>query len=183
MESMKRQFILACLCWGILAATTAMLAVCPAQAAAARNPIIHADVPDIAMIRVGDTYYMSSTTMHMSPGLPIMKSKDLVNWELVGYAYDTLEDNDALNLAKRQERLRPRVMGQQPALPPGHVLSSRRFPAPPARRYIYTTKDIEKGPWTGNTPSGPRCTITRCSSTTTAAFTCSTAAAICGWSN
>lgn len=53
----------------------------------AQNPIIQADVPDIAMIRVGDTYYMSSTTMHMSPGLPIMKSKDLVNWELVSYAY------------------------------------------------------------------------------------------------
>ncbi|NMB05921.1 MAG: glycosyl hydrolase 43 family protein, partial [Bacteroidales bacterium] len=43
----------------------------------ATNPIIWADVPDVAMVRVGDTYYMSSTTMHMSPGLPIMKSKDL----------------------------------------------------------------------------------------------------------
>lgn len=50
------------------------------------------------MIRVGDTYYMSSTTMHLSPGLPIMKSKDLANWQLIGYAYDTLGDNDALTL-------------------------------------------------------------------------------------
>jgi beta-xylosidase len=40
----------------------------------ARNPILHADVPDIAVIRVGDTYYMSSSTMHLSPGLPIMMS-------------------------------------------------------------------------------------------------------------
>jgi beta-xylosidase len=40
------------------------------QAEPARNPIIWADVPDVAVIRVGDTYYMSSTTMHMSPGLP-----------------------------------------------------------------------------------------------------------------
>ncbi|MDT0687753.1 hypothetical protein [Autumnicola psychrophila] len=39
----------------------------------AQNPIIHADVPDMSMIRVGDSYYMSSTTMHMSPGLPIIK--------------------------------------------------------------------------------------------------------------
>lgn len=39
------------------------------------NPVIWADVPDMAMVRVGDTYYMGSTTMHMSPGLPIMKSK------------------------------------------------------------------------------------------------------------
>lgn len=68
------------------------------QAEQARNPIVWADIPDPSIIRVGDIYYMSSTTMHMSPGLPIMKSKDLVNWDLVGYAYDTLGDNDALNL-------------------------------------------------------------------------------------
>lgn len=39
----------------------------------------------IAVIRVGTVYYMSSTTMHMGPGLPIVKSKDLVDWTLVGY--------------------------------------------------------------------------------------------------
>ena len=71
-------------------AMTTLLSVSATHAQQARNPIIWADVPDMAMIRVGDTYYMSSTTMHMSPGLPIMKSKDLVNWELVSYAYDTL---------------------------------------------------------------------------------------------
>ena len=49
----------------------------------ATNPIIFADVPDMSMIRVGSTYYMSSTTMHMNPGVPIMKSTDLVNWQLV----------------------------------------------------------------------------------------------------
>lgn len=58
------------------------------QSEQAINPVIHADVPDMSMIRVGDTYYMSSTTMHMAPGVPIMKSKDLVNWEIVNYAYD-----------------------------------------------------------------------------------------------
>jgi hypothetical protein len=68
------------------------------QAKQARNPVLWADVPDPAIIRVGRTYYMSSTTMHMSPGLPLMKSKDLVNWRLVSYAYDTLADNDALTL-------------------------------------------------------------------------------------
>ena len=61
-----------------------------AQAQKAHNPIIFADVPDVAMIRVGDTYYMASTTMHMNPGIPVMKSKDLVNWEIINYAYDTL---------------------------------------------------------------------------------------------
>src|SRR5690606_34364047 len=68
-----------------------------------RNPIIWADVPDPSTIRVGDTYYMSSTTMHMNPGVPIMKSKDLVNWEIVNYAYDILADNDVLSLRNGKE--------------------------------------------------------------------------------
>ena len=59
------------------------LGLCTNAQQQAHNPIIFADVPDISMMRVGDTYYMSSTTMHMSPGVPIMKSKDLVNWNLV----------------------------------------------------------------------------------------------------
>src|SRR6476620_12268008 len=75
-----------------------LVAFCAKPGAQAHNPIIHADVPDMSMILVGDTYYMSSTTMHMSPGVPIMKSKDLVNWQLVSYAYDTLVSNDQMNL-------------------------------------------------------------------------------------
>ncbi len=62
-----------------------------AQLNQAQNPVIWADVPDMSVIRVGDTYYMSSTTMHMTPGVPIMKSEDLVNWKLVSYAYDILD--------------------------------------------------------------------------------------------
>jgi len=50
------------------------------------------------MLRVGDTYYMSNTTMHMSPGLPIIKPKDLVNWQLVTYAYNILDTVEELNL-------------------------------------------------------------------------------------
>src|ERR1700759_5870044 len=69
------------------------------KAQSAQNPIVYADVPDMSMIRVGNSYYMSSTTMHMSPGLPIMKSTDLVNWKIVSYVYDVLDSNsDALNL-------------------------------------------------------------------------------------
>ena len=64
----------------------------------ATNPVIYADAPDMSMLRVGDTYYMSSTTMHMSPGVPIMKSNDLVNWKLVNYAYDTLANIPTMNL-------------------------------------------------------------------------------------
>jgi beta-xylosidase len=69
-----------------------------AQEKQAHNPILFADVPDMSIIRVGATYYMSSTTMHMSPGVPIMKSHDLVNWAIVNYVYDTLVSNDFMNL-------------------------------------------------------------------------------------
>ena len=51
------------------------------------NPVVYADVPDIDIIRVGNAYYMVSTTMHLSPGCPIMKSTDLVNWEIVNYVF------------------------------------------------------------------------------------------------
>ena len=62
------------------------------------NPVIYSDVPDLDVIRVEDNYYMVSTTMHLSPGMPIMKSKDLVNWEIVNYCYDILDDRDELSL-------------------------------------------------------------------------------------
>ena len=116
------------------------------EAQTAHNPIIFADVPDMAMIRVGNTYYMSSTTMHLSPGLPIMKSKDLVNWQLVSYAYDTLANVDALNLTNGKS-----TYGR------GSWASSLRyhngtyyvttFAQTTGKTYVYTTKDIEKGPW------------------------------------
>ena len=46
-----------------------------------QNPMLWADVPDPDVIRVGDTFYLVSTTMHLMPGAPVMKSKDLKNWE------------------------------------------------------------------------------------------------------
>ena len=67
-------------------------------ASTVNNPIIWADVPDDDIIRVGDTYYMVSTTMFFSPGAPIMKSKDLANWEICNYVFDTYANGDVQNL-------------------------------------------------------------------------------------
>ena len=55
------------------------------------NPITGMDFPDPDIIRVGDTYYMISTTMHFFPGGQILRSYDLINWEICSYIYDTLE--------------------------------------------------------------------------------------------
>ena len=62
------------------------------------NPMLWADCPDPDVIRVDDTFYMVSTTMHLMPGAPVMKSKDLKNWETVGYIFDRLTDSPKYDL-------------------------------------------------------------------------------------
>lgn len=49
------------------------------------NPMLWADVPDPDVIRVGEYFYMVTTTMHLMPGCPVMRSRDLVNWEVISY--------------------------------------------------------------------------------------------------
>lgn len=114
--------------------------------ALAENPIIHADVPDISVIRVGDTYYMSSTTMHMSPGVPIMKSTDLVNWELVSYAYDRLGENDALNMKNGKNAYGKGSWASSLRFHNGTFYVST-FSSTTGKTHIYYTKDIERGQW------------------------------------
>lgn len=112
----------------------------------ATNPIIHADVPDLSMIRVGDVYYMSSTTMHMSPGVPIMKSSDLVNWELVSYAYDRLGENDALNMENNKNAYGKGSWASSLRFHNGTFYVST-FSSTTGKTYIYYTQDIESGDW------------------------------------
>lgn len=55
------------------------------------NPLFHEEFEDPDIIRVGDDYYLAGTTMHMNPGVQLMHSRDLVNWELAGYCIDRLD--------------------------------------------------------------------------------------------
>jgi len=55
------------------------------------NPLLRSDFPDPDLIRVGETYYMVSTTMHFMPGAAILRSYDLRNWEIFSYVYQTLD--------------------------------------------------------------------------------------------
>lgn len=117
------------------------------QTGKATNPLIYADVPDMSMIRVGDTYYMSSTTMHMAPGVPIMKSKDLVNWELVGYAYDKLSDDvPSMNLDNGQNTYGRGSWASCIRYHNGTYYVST-FAQTTGKTHIFATTDIEKGPW------------------------------------
>jgi beta-xylosidase len=131
---------------GIVVILALATAPCLLIAQQAHNPIIYADVPDLSMIRVGDTYYMSSTTMHMSPGVPIMRSKDLVNWRLVNYAYDTLANIDAMNLTNGKSTYGKGSWASSLRYYDG-VFYVSTFAQTDGRTHIYSTKNIEKGPW------------------------------------
>ncbi len=56
------------------------------------------DYPDPDIIRVGDTYYMVTTTMYFMPGCEILRSYDLVHWEHLTYVYDTLDSTEEQRL-------------------------------------------------------------------------------------
>lgn len=112
----------------------------------AHNPIIWADVPDMSMIRVGDTYYMSSTTMHMNPGTPIMKSKNLVDWELASYAYNTLGDMDAYELKSGKNAYAGGTWASSLRYHNGMFYVST-FSNNSDLNYIFSTSDPDKTPW------------------------------------
>lgn len=57
-----------------------------------QNPIIYADYSDPDVVRVGDDFYMTASSFNCVPGLPILHSKDLVNWTIISYAIDRFPD-------------------------------------------------------------------------------------------
>lgn len=65
-----------------------------------KNPILYADYSDPDAIRVGDDYYMTASSFNCIPGLPILHSKDLVNWKLIGYALSKQKPLEVYNKAQ-----------------------------------------------------------------------------------
>lgn len=124
-----------------------------AQTSTIANPFIWADVPDDDIIRVGNTYYMVSTTMFFTPGAPIMKSTDLVSWEICNYVYDTYANGDVQNLANGKHDYAH-----------GQWATSLRYhdgyyyvffgSYGSGKSYIYKTRDIENGEWTRSEING-----------------------------
>jgi len=94
---MKRVVLFFALCAAVLTGV-AQNAAAEGQKIQVKNPFIWADVPDPDVIRVGDYYYLVSTTMHLFPGGPIMRSKDLVHWETVSYLFDAIKDTPRYDL-------------------------------------------------------------------------------------
>lgn len=110
-----------------------------------KNPILKCDYPDPDVIRCGDCYYMLSTTMHYFPGGAILRSYDLMNWELVNYLYDVLEDTEGARLADNRG-----IYGQgmwAPSLRCHNGVFYVCFVANDTHKtYLFYTEDIE-GTW------------------------------------
>lgn len=110
-----------------------------------KNPILKCDYPDPDVIRCGDCYYMLSTTMHYFPGGAILRSYDLINWELVNYLYDVLEDTKAARLADNRG-----IYGQGMWAPSLRFHNGTFYVCFVAndthKTYLFFTKDIE-GTW------------------------------------
>jgi beta-xylosidase len=67
------------------------------------NPLFYDEFSDPDLIRVGEDYYLTGTTMHSMPGLPVLHSRDLVNWKLLGYALDRLDIGPEFRLEDGKE--------------------------------------------------------------------------------
>lgn len=110
-------------------------------------PTLYTDVPDLDIIRNGENYYMVSTTMNMCPGVPVMKSTDLVHWQIVNYVYDTFENDDVTNLENGKNMY---SHGSWAASLKYDEVTGKYYVAFNSNDhgfYIYTTTDIENGTW------------------------------------
>ncbi|MDE5855896.1 MAG: glycoside hydrolase 43 family protein, partial [Anaeroplasmataceae bacterium] len=105
------------------------------------NPILFQDFSDPDVIRKGDNFYMIASSFNHTPGVPVLKSKNLVNWKMIGYVFHTLP----------MERFKDVYHGE------GAWAPSLRFykgiyyaciPFPDEGIYVSTCTDIEKGNWT-----------------------------------
>ena len=108
------------------------------------NPLFYEEFSDPDMIRVGDAYYLTGTTMHTMPGLPVLHSKDLVNWELISYAVDRLDVGPELRMEDGKE-----FYGQGIWAPCFRYHNGTFYIFSNVNRYgtqIYYSKD-PKGPW------------------------------------
>ncbi|MBA2813277.1 glycosyl hydrolase 43 family protein [Streptomyces sp. KM273126] len=118
----------------------------PGAAASFTNPVIWQDFADIDIIRVGDTYYYSASTMHYSPGAPILRSYDLVNWEFAGHSVPRLDFGAKYDLNGGRGYVRG-VWASSLAYRPSNRTFYWLGQIDYARTYIYTATSVE-GPWT-----------------------------------
>ena len=116
------------------------------------NPLFYDEFSDPDVIRVGDDYYLAGTTMHAVPGLVILHSKDLVNWEFASYCFDRFDfPEDRFSLKNHQE-----IYGQGIWAPCIRYANGQFYVFSNVNGkglQCYTAKDIH-GPWTHHNMQG-----------------------------
>ncbi|MBQ8805392.1 MAG: glycoside hydrolase 43 family protein [Bacteroidaceae bacterium] len=109
------------------------------------NPLFYDEFSDPDILRVGDDYYLAGTTMHAVPGLVILHSKDLVNWENVSYCFDRFDfPEDRFSLKNHDE-----IYGQGIWAPCIRYANGQFYVFSNVNGkglQCYTSKDIH-GPW------------------------------------
>ena len=109
------------------------------------NPLFYDEFSDPDILRVGDDYYLAGTTMHTVPGLVILHSRDLVNWENISYCFERFDfDDDAFSLKNHQE-----IYGQGVWAPAIRYANGQFYVFTNINGkglQCYTSKDIH-GPW------------------------------------
>jgi len=111
------------------------------------NPVVWQDFADGDVIRVGDAYYYSASTMHYSPGAPILRSYDLVSWEYAGHSVPRLDFDDAgydlVGGRRYVKGIWASTLTYRPSDRTFYWLGCTEF----NRTYVYTASAVE-GPWT-----------------------------------
>ena len=111
-----------------------------------QNPVLKMDMPDMDVIRANGYFYMVSTTMFFTPGAPILRSKDLKNWEIVAYIFEKIEDNDIYELKNGKNAYGACQWATSLAFHNGKFYAA--FVCNDMKKtYIFHSHDIEKSNW------------------------------------
>ncbi|KAJ6532061.1 glycosyl hydrolase [Mycena capillaripes] len=130
-----------------LSALVGVVSVLPALTHAYNNPVLWEDLADLDIRRVNNTYYYSASSMHFSPGAPILSSQDLVNWQYIGHSVPTLDFGSKYDLTNGQ---RAYINGIWASFFDYHPKKNLWFwggCVDFADSYIYTAPSVT-GPWT-----------------------------------
>lgn len=109
------------------------------------NPLFYDEFSDPDIIRVGEDYYLAGTTMHSVPGLVVLHSKDLVNWEFSSYCFDRFGDSDDFNLRNGKEAYGQGIWAPAIRYHNGMFYIFSNINGHGLQVYI---SDSAKGPWT-----------------------------------
>lgn len=109
------------------------------------NPVIPADYPNPDVIRVGDVYYMLCATLHFLPGAVILRSYDLIRWEIASYVFETFEGTEEARMTNERSNYGYGMWAGSLRYHGGRFFVS--FAAKETcKTYFYSSENVE-GPW------------------------------------